>query len=213
VHGALAGTQLERVGEVTQQRAQRDAPLRYHMLVEFDPRQRQQVLDQPDHPGGLLVHDRKKSLARLGILARRASQSFDKPGQSRQWRAQFVARIGDEIAAHLLGSFQLSDIVQGQHRDRVGVRRGAVDTGKMRLQLPLDRSGERKLDHPRCLAGQDRIGRGQHSGVAECGREVVRPLDNAKERLRLRVGVNHPPPRVEQDQRIWNGGDHRLRGG
>jgi hypothetical protein len=124
-----------------------------------------------------------------------------------------VSCIGDEVAAHLLGSLQLRDVVQGQHRDRVGVERGAVYAGKMGLQLPLDRSGEREINHPRRLAGQDRIGRGQHSGVAEYGGEVVRPLDNAEERLRLRVGVNNPPPPVEQDQRIRNGGDDRLCGG
>src|SRR5215468_3133609 len=38
-HAVLAGAQLQRIGEVTQQRAESHAALRHHMLVELDPRQ------------------------------------------------------------------------------------------------------------------------------------------------------------------------------
>ena len=77
------------------------------MLVELDPRQRQQILDEPGHARGLPVHDREKPLARLGVVARRAAQGLDKAGQRGERRAQLVARIGDEVGAHLLGAFQL----------------------------------------------------------------------------------------------------------
>src|ERR1700730_4268152 len=74
MHPALAGAQLQRVGEMMQQWPECHASLRHHMLVELDPRQRQQILDEADHACGLLVHDRKKALARFGILARRPAQ-------------------------------------------------------------------------------------------------------------------------------------------
>ena len=64
-HAALAGAQFERVGEVLEQRRQRDPALRRHVLVELDARQRQQVLDQPAHARRLSAHDREKPLARL----------------------------------------------------------------------------------------------------------------------------------------------------
>src|SRR5262249_12989264 len=38
-HAVLAGAQLQRIGEVTQQRAESHAALRHHMLVELDSRQ------------------------------------------------------------------------------------------------------------------------------------------------------------------------------
>jgi hypothetical protein len=47
------------------------------MRRQFDPRQRQQIVDQPRHPRRLRVHDAEKALARLGILARRALQRID----------------------------------------------------------------------------------------------------------------------------------------
>ncbi len=93
------------------------------------------------------VHDREKPLARLGILARRSAQGLDKAGQGGERGAQLVARIGDEVGAHLLGPFQLGDVVQGQHRDRT-VERRAVDAGEARLQLPLDRDASPRNRRP-----------------------------------------------------------------
>ncbi len=130
-HVALAGAQFERLGEMLQQRRKRHPALRQHVLVELDARQRQQILDQPRHPRRLSVHDREKPLARLGVVARRAAQSLDKAGQGGERGLQLMARIGDEVGAHLLGALQFGDIVQGQHGDRA-VERGMVDTGKLR---------------------------------------------------------------------------------
>ncbi|EKD60314.1 MAG: hypothetical protein ACD_54C00818G0001, partial [uncultured bacterium] len=62
----------------------------------------QKIAHQPCHPFGLARHDRQKPLTRGGIIARRALQGFDEAQQRGQWRAQFVADVGDKIAAHLI---------------------------------------------------------------------------------------------------------------
>ncbi len=47
-----------------------------------DPRQRQQIVDQPRHPGHLRMHDAEEALARLGIVAGRALQRIDEAGHA-----------------------------------------------------------------------------------------------------------------------------------
>ncbi len=47
------------------------------VLVHLDARQRQQIVHQAGHPGGLLGHDGKEALARRLVLARRPAQRLD----------------------------------------------------------------------------------------------------------------------------------------
>ena len=89
-------------------RARPDVPLL------LDPRQRQQVVDQPRHAPGLLGHDVEEPGSRRSIVPRRALQRFDEAEQRRKRRAQFMAGIGDEIGAHALDAARLSQIVQRQ---------------------------------------------------------------------------------------------------
>ena len=46
---------------------------------ELDPRQREQVVDQPRHPVGLLGHDLEEAVARLGIMPCGTPQRLDEP--------------------------------------------------------------------------------------------------------------------------------------
>ena len=116
-HAATAGAQRQRLGEIGEERSQRHPRPWHHMLVELDPRQGQEILDEPRHASRLLVHDGKKPLARFGIVARRPEQGVDEAGERRQRGAQFMARIGDEIGPHLLGALEFGNVVQGQSRN------------------------------------------------------------------------------------------------
>ncbi len=82
------------------------------MGVEFDPRQRQQIVDQARHAGGLRLHDLEKPLARRGVVAGRTLQRLDETRQGRQRRPQFVTGVGDEVGPHLLGAAQRRQIVK-----------------------------------------------------------------------------------------------------
>ena len=57
--------------------------VRPQMRVEFDPRQRQQIVDQARHAGRLRLHDLEKALARGGVVARRALQRLDEARAAR----------------------------------------------------------------------------------------------------------------------------------
>ena len=87
---------------------------------QFDPRQRQQIVDQPRHPGRLRMHDAEEALARLGVLLGRPLQRIDETRQRRQRRPQFMAGIGDEIGAHLLDPAQRRLVVEGHQHAFVG---------------------------------------------------------------------------------------------
>src|SRR5947207_8924717 len=43
-------------------------------------------------------------------------QSLDVTAQDRQWRAQFVGNVGDEIAAHNVEPFQFGNVVKQNNR-------------------------------------------------------------------------------------------------
>ncbi len=75
------------------------------MLVLLDARERQQIVDQAAHAASFHRHDVKELVARFRVFLGVAFQSLDEAGERGQWRAQFVARIGDEIGAQLLRTF------------------------------------------------------------------------------------------------------------
>ena len=90
------------------------------MGVELDARERQQIVDQPRHARRLRLHDGEKALARRRIVARRSLQRLDEAGERGERRAQLVARIGDEIGAHLLDPPQRREIAERhQHEVRL----------------------------------------------------------------------------------------------
>src|SRR5262249_19803472 len=96
-----------------------DRVLRTDVGIELDPRQRQQIVDQPRHAERLLFHDGEKALARGGIIARRPLQRLDEAGERGERRPQFVAGVGDEIGTHLLDPAQRGEIAD-RHQYEVG---------------------------------------------------------------------------------------------
>ena len=82
------------------------------MLVNLDPRQRQQIIDQSRHALRLALDDIEKSPPRGFVAGGRTLQRLDKPRQCRQRRAQFVAGVGDEIDPHAFSRTGLADVVE-----------------------------------------------------------------------------------------------------
>ena len=76
----------------------------------------QQVADQPVHPFRLGRHDAQKAVAGRRIVARRTAQRFDKAKNRGQGRTQFVADIGNEIAAHLFGLLLVGHVLKQAKR-------------------------------------------------------------------------------------------------
>ena len=127
-HVAVARQRLQAIGHLAHDRHEIDLRLGPQMRVELDARERQQIIDQARHAGGLRVHDAEKALARGGVVARRALQGFDETRERRQRRAQLMARIGDEVGAHRLDALDRREIVHGE-QDEVAGRRSRVLTG------------------------------------------------------------------------------------
>ena len=118
-HAAVARQRFKTVDHLADDRHQIDRRIGAAMRIEFDARQRQQIVDQPRHAPRLLLHDGEEALARLGVVARRALQGLDEAGQRGERRAQFVAGIGDEVGAHFLDPAQRREIVKG-HQHEIG---------------------------------------------------------------------------------------------
>ena len=98
------------------------------MGIELDPRQRQEIVDQPRHAPRLLLHDGKETIARSGIVARRTLQGLDEAGKGRKRRAQLMAGIGDEIGTHLFDAPQRRQIVE-RHQHQIGHVRVSARAG------------------------------------------------------------------------------------
>ena len=81
------------------------------VLVQLDPGEREQIVDQAAHARGLDVHDLEEAVARLGVVPRVAPQRVDEAGDRGQRCAQFVAGIGDEIGPQLLGPPDRREVV------------------------------------------------------------------------------------------------------
>ena len=82
------------------------------MRVHLDPAQGEQRIDQPRHARGLLGHDRQEALPRAGIALGAALKRLDEAAQRRERRPELVARIGDEIGAHLVDALALGEVAQ-----------------------------------------------------------------------------------------------------
>src|SRR5208282_843110 len=137
---AIARQRFEAIDDLADDRHQIDRRIGAAVRVEFDARQREQIVDEPRHAARLLLHDGEEALARLGIIARRALQSFDEAGKGGKGRAQLMAGIGDEVGAHLLDAPQRREIVKGhQHQIGLAQARLALDRHHDRLEPALDR--------------------------------------------------------------------------
>ena len=125
--------------------------------------------------------DLEELLACGRVRARRAAQGLDEAHQRRQRRAQLVADIGDEIAAHLLGLL-VARAVLDRHRRADQPRRPQGRDRHLAEHPPVGRAqGD---DQPRpLLPGQHGVQRGIHLGVAQHGDKGPPARHRAQKRL------------------------------
>ncbi len=145
--------------------AQVGLPFGRSVLLHFDTRQRQQILDQARHARRLFFHDRQKALLGLAVVGGRSAQGLDKADQAGQRRAQFVAGVGDKVRAHPLGAVDRGQIVQCQDGDGAVERRGRQRYQAGR-ELAVDLATQRDLDDPSLLAGDRRLGGLEQNRIA-----------------------------------------------
>ena len=173
------------------------------MLVELDARQRQKIVDQPAHAPGFHAHDVEEAFARVGIVLGVAAQRVDEAADRGQGRAQFVAGIGDEIGAHLLGAAHGGQIVQlNQHQARIGRRHCGPHARDKGFVMALDRHQKTESDGFRLAARQHAVDRFQHRRRAQHGRDVFSLRAGAQQHFGGAVGEQHMAGGVEHDDGI-----------
>ncbi len=172
------------------------------MLVGLDPRQRDQVVDQPLHPPRLARHDAQEARAdrrlvgAVGILER-----LDEADQAGERRAQFVAGVGDEIDAHPLGRARRAMIAEPHQPRRLAERQHGQRPHPVRIAEPD------QLDAAAGMAfAGEQVGRGR---VADREADVVVDDMLAEHRDRRGIGAHHLPA-LDQQQRIVDRAEHVL---
>ena len=114
----------------------------------------------------------RKRLAGGGIIPGRPAQGFDEPQKRGQRRAQFVADIGHEIAAHLFGLFLIADVLKKAHGTTADRRHGDA------VHDVLTGAGQNLTHHALLAPGKRRGDRRKNLGLAQ-GKTVVPPDDAA----------------------------------
>ena len=153
--------------------------------------------------------DRKRSrvggIDFVGLLAKR----FGIADQGRERRAQLVARIGDEIDAHLLGGAGFAAVDEADQRGAVGERGGShqpmpprsAQAGQLDFAIvsacePSNASSAAGWDHPldrRAFDVLSRAARGRASFADERGRRRKSArLRSALRALRIQRSRNRP---------------------
>ena len=177
-----------------------------HTLFRLDPAERQEIADETVHPARLALHDGQKALARRAVVAGGPQQCFDEPHERGQRRAQFVADIGDEIAAHLEGFLHRRAILEGDED------LAARQPGAGRLKRDVAAGFGRQVLRDGAALGPDRLlDRVEQRGLAQDG-DIVAPRDGpAEKRARPGIGRTDPAGRFHQQGRDRDCFDEVLR--
>ena len=99
------------------------------LLAGVEPREPQQILDEPLHALGMARDDRQEPPALLGVAVA-LGQRLDIAADRRQRRAQLVRDVGDEIAADLIRAAQVGDVVQDHDGAVGGIAAGGAPRGQ-----------------------------------------------------------------------------------
>ena len=177
------------------------------MGIHLDAAQRQEIVDQPLHALGLVLHERQEALARDLVLLGRALQRFDEAQERGQRRAQFVACMGDEIGAHALGLL-LARQVPEQYEDHLLRLEGAYG-GDISFEMARHGHMQFVIDTPRAAMLENRLHRVQYGGGPYGGRNVLVVRVHVEKIPRLAIGARHHAMGIEQHDGIRQGTDQR----
>ena len=176
VAGAVPRQGAQRMQDRADDLAQIDLIARAHALFALDPAERQKIAHEALHPGRFGLHDPQKTVDGDLIVARWPLQRLDKAHERGQRRAQLVADIGHEIAAHLGGMFAFGQILETHER---AARIAGFHIAHMHLKAAVA-PGLRGLigDLARLTVAQGGLDRLEHIGLAQRGQEMpsLKPL-------------------------------------
>ena len=168
------------------------------MLVQLDPRQREEVVYQAPHALTFNLHNVEELAARGFIVARVAAQRIDEARYGCERRPQFVAGVGDEVCPRLFRALKRRHLLKRQD-DELGRMLRSHD---MRPVVPFDRHMKNEIDRqcfarcrrlPDCLKNR---GRAQYRG------DMFPFSIGADDRAHRLVGEHHTSAAIEQKQRI-----------
>jgi hypothetical protein len=183
------------------------------MRLELQPGERQQVVDQTAHAVRLVQHDGEEALLRLGVGAGRPLHGLDEAAQGGERRAQLVAGIGDEIAAHPVDAAQFGYVLERQQEQVLPrafymERRDADDID------PLGGKPLGMLDLVRLVGGDGLAHHVEDARRAEARRNMKAGLERAEGLFRRAVLLAQDSVATKDEDRqldgAEDGGDHRT---
>ena len=189
-----------------------DPALRRLVLGLLDPRQREQVVDQPRHAGGLVRHDLEKALARLvrrrapARTGSRCSPPRTASGVRSSWLA--LATKSERICSIMSCSVSSRSAISAAGCPRS--RTGMTWTPKARRGGPSSCRASSVLPRPllRLIDGREQ------AGIAQLGLERLVARIGAEQRDRRPVDVDHDAPAGHQEhgigQRVQEGRDQLV---
>ena len=101
------------LGDRAEEAVDVDRGLARRLRARLQRRERQEVLDQPQHPVGLGAHQPQHLLAAALLEADVAvGDRLEEPAHHRERRLQLVRHVRHEVAAHRLQAFPLRDVAR-----------------------------------------------------------------------------------------------------
>ena len=85
-------------------------------LALFDPRQRQEILDDRREPVRLAGDDLEEAAVVGRVIRRSVEERLHEALDRRDGRLQFVRHVGDKVAADVLQPLHVGDVVEHDHR-------------------------------------------------------------------------------------------------
>jgi hypothetical protein len=133
----------------------------------------------------------------VGVLSRRPLQRLDETEQGGERRAQFVARVGDEIDPHPLDPTRLAEIVQRQDHGRLDLR--PLHRIDVEFEIAFDRHALKPGRPFRAARGASPRHCVKDVGGAQAARKQIVRAQRRKQSLRGRIDGDDPVRRADND--------------
>ena len=151
---------------------------RHFVLALLDAAEREQILNELRHARHLRLHCGEEFIARFFILVFELFDDFEIADQCCQRRFEFMAGMGDEIAAHLVGQSDVGFFLEADEEEglHAAARRQRRFDGDMKIALdrhhdmPFDRARRAIFEAFRKSVQHDRIA---HNGGYGQGAQVL----------------------------------------
>ena len=180
----LLGRRLHDADRLVQQLVERQRRLVDRHDARLDPRQVQQVVDQPLQAVGLAVDDAQELLAGRVVVGFAIDEQLDIGPNAGQRRLHLVADRRDELRVPLLNRLLAGDIGQHGH--------GAVRRGRGRSRLLLLAAGQRAAGDAIPVLLAVLVGQRHFAAALRRGAAAARLAEQADELLAAREAAPAP---------------------